>query len=40
MVIQMYCKTSFPVRVMKILGVKEIIITNVVGAINKEYKVN
>ena len=33
------CQTSVPVRMMKLLGVKQIITTNVAGAVNKEYKV-
>ena len=32
-------KTAFPVRLMKLLGVKQIIITNVAGAINSQYEV-
>ena len=32
-------KTVFPVRLMKLLGVKQIIITNVAGAINTQYEV-
>ena len=32
-------KTVFPIRLMKLLGVKQIIITNVAGAINPQYEV-
>ena len=32
-------ETAFPVRVMKLLGVEQIVITNLAGALNKDYKV-
>ena len=32
-------ETAFPVRIMKLLGVEQIVITNLAGAVNKDYKV-
>ena len=32
-------ETAFPVRVMKLLGVEQIVLTNLAGALNKDYKV-
>ena len=35
-----FFKTAMPVRVMKLLGVKKIIVTNAGGGLNKAFQVN
>ena len=37
--VKIFQKTVFPVRLMKLLGIKQIILTNVAGAINTQYEV-
>ena len=32
-------ETAFPVRVMKLLGVEQVVMTNLAGALNRDYKV-